>query len=106
MGTQTETQTETQLTRAAPRAARRAGVSAGHQWRKRRDSNPRSLAGRSLSRRVHSAALPRFHAAGYADDSVPVERVRSCYARPARSVVDSWCTSESSARGTRPRHTR
>ena len=50
MGTQTETQTETQLTRAAPRAARRAGVSAGHQWRKRRDSNPRSLAGRSLSR--------------------------------------------------------
>ena len=74
--------------------------------RKRGDSNPRSLAGRSLSRRVHSAALPRFHAAGYADDSVPVERVRSCYARPARSVVDSWCTSESSARGTRPRHTR
>ena len=32
-------------------------------WRKRRDSNPRSLAGRSLSRRVHSAALPRFRLA-------------------------------------------
>ena len=32
--------------------------------------------------------------------------VRLRYARPARSVVDSWCTSESSARGTWPRHTR
>ena len=28
--------------------------------RKRRDSNPRTLSGLSLSRRVHSAALPRF----------------------------------------------
>ena len=33
--------------------------------RKRRDSNPRTLSGLSLSRRVHSAALPRFHRARY-----------------------------------------
>src|SRR5690348_5420994 len=33
--------------------------------RKRRDSNPRTLAGLSLSRRVHSAALPRFRPARY-----------------------------------------
>jgi len=46
----TETQTETPPGRAAPRAARRTGVPAGHRWRKRGDSNPRSLAGRSLSR--------------------------------------------------------
>ncbi len=31
--------------------------------RKRRDSNPRTLSGLSLSRRVHSAALPRFRPA-------------------------------------------
>ncbi|MDT7703391.1 MAG: putative transposase [Pseudonocardiales bacterium] len=33
------------------------------RWRKRRDSNPRTLSGLSLSRRVHSAALPRFRRA-------------------------------------------
>jgi Phage integrase family len=31
--------------------------------RKRRDSNPRPVSGLSLSRRVHSAALPRFRRA-------------------------------------------
>ena len=35
----------------------------GSELRKRRDSNPRTLAGLSLSRRVHSAALPRFQEA-------------------------------------------
>ena len=49
-GGPTETQTETLPSRAAPRAARRTGIPAGHRWRKRGDSNPRSLAGRSLSR--------------------------------------------------------
>ena len=34
------------------------------ELRKRRDSNPRTLSGLSLSRRVHSAALPRFRRQG------------------------------------------
>ena len=53
----TETQTETLPSRAAPRAARRTGIPAGHRGRKRGDSNPRSLAGRSLS----SGADARSH---------------------------------------------
>ncbi len=46
------TRTQT-IVRSTPRAS---------DQRKRRDSNPRTLAGLSLSRRVHSAALPRFPA--------------------------------------------
>jgi hypothetical protein len=46
----------------------RTGRRGRHQdrWsaqRKRRDSNPRPVSGLSLSRRVHSAALPRFRGA-------------------------------------------
>ena len=52
----TETQTETLPSRAAPRAARRTGIPAGHRGRKRGDSNPRSLAGRSLSSGVDACS--------------------------------------------------